>query len=554
MKRVKKYFIIGGLVIVSFASLNFANNYFEVAKNLDIMATLYKEVNTYYVDEVDPAKLMRTGIESMLESLDPYTNYISESEVEDYRFMTTGQYGGIGSTIGFKDDYVYITEPYEGSPAAKAGLKAGDKLLKVDGQDVKGKFTADVSKLLKGQPNTQVTVLLERVGTEKPISITITREEINVKDVPYFGMVNDNIGYIALQGFTQESGKEVREALQELKKNPNLKGIILDLRGNPGGLLHEAVNVSNVFIDKGKLVVNTKGKMKEWEKEYFTVNNPIDTSIKLAVLANRRSASASEIVSGVIQDYDRGVIIGQRTFGKGLVQTTRPLTYNSQLKITTAKYYIPSGRCIQALDYTNRNEDGSVGKVPDSLIKSFKTSSGRVVYDGGGIYPDFSTETSNFSNLAISLLQKRLIFDFATLYASKNASIPSARDFKVSDELYQEFKDFLKDKNYDYETKSEKLIKDYKDAAKDEKYFDAVAPEYQALFDKLMHDKNKDLEDFKEEIKELIRDEIVVRYYFRKGVIQAGFNTDPDVQKALMVLGNDTEYNNTLKGTKKATK
>ncbi len=546
LKKFKKHIIIGAVGIASFGSFAFVNSYFEISKNLDILTTLYREVNTYYVDDVDPAKFMRTGIEAMLETLDPYTNYISESEVEDYRFMTTGQYGGIGSTITQKGDQILIAEPYEGFPAATAGLRGGDILLEVDGKSVKGKTTADVSKVLKGQPNTQVKVLIRRMGEPKDFELLITRKEIQVKNVPYYGMIDDKTGYIRLQGFTQEAGKEVRDALVDLKKKNNLKSVILDLRENPGGLLHESVNIANVFIDKTKLVVNTKGKLKDSDKSYNTLDIPVDTEIPLVVLANSRSASASEIVSGVMQDYDRGVIIGQRTFGKGLVQTTRPLTYNAQLKITTAKYYIPSGRCIQALDYTNRNEDGSVGKVPDSLIKEFKTLNGRKVYDGGGIAPDFALEVQPLSNIAASLLVKRLLFDYATIYRSKNATIPSARKFQITDAIYDDFVAYLSDKEYDYTTKSEKALEEYKTAAEKEKYFDAIKADYESLKAKMMHDKKADLVKFKTEISELLCEEIVTRYYYQKGKIETTFNYDKEILKAVEVLNNTQLYKSTL--------
>ena len=364
MNKHKKYIVIGALGLSSVFTFSFVDNYFEMSKNLDIFTTLYKEVNTYYVDDIEPSKFMRTGIDAMLESLDPYTNYISEAETEDYRFQVTGQYGGIGATIGMRENEIMITEPYESFPAQKEDLRPGDILLEIDGKSMKGKTTSDVSKLLKGQPKTKVKLKIKREGTGELVK-EITREEIHVKNVPYFGMINENIGYIKLTGFTNDAGKEVKDALTELKKNDKLTSVILDVRGNPGGLLHESVNVVNVFVSKGQEVVSTKGKAKEWDKSYHTLGQVVDAEIPLVVLTSRSSASASEIVSGTIQDLDRGVIIGQRTFGKGLVQSTRPLTYNSQLKVTTAKYYIPSGRCIQALDYSHRNEDGSVGSVPD---------------------------------------------------------------------------------------------------------------------------------------------------------------------------------------------
>jgi carboxyl-terminal processing protease len=353
---------------------------------------------------------MKKAIDSMLESLDPYTNYIPESELEDYKYMTTGQYGGIGSLIRRKGDYIAISEPYEGFPAQKAGLQAGDLVLEVDGKSIKGKSTDDVSKLLKGSPNTPVKLLIQREGEVKPLTMIITREEIVIKNVPYSGLVSEGIGYIYLNQFTENASKNIRDAYQELKeKNPGLKGLVIDLRGNPGGLLNEAINMSNLFVAKGTEIVSTKAKVTEWQKSYKALNNPLDTSIHIAVLVSRGSASASEIVSGSIQDLDRGVIIGQRTFGKGLVQATKELSYNAKLKVTTAKYYIPSGRCIQALDYTHRNDDGSVGKVPDSLITEFKTKSGRKVYDGGGVNPDIRIKARIIPKICQSLESKNLV-------------------------------------------------------------------------------------------------------------------------------------------------
>jgi carboxyl-terminal processing protease len=438
--------------LFAFSPVN--TNYFEISKNLDIFATLYREVNAYYVDDVDAGKLMRKAIDEMLNSLDPYTNYISESEIEDYRFQMTGQYGGIGSQIGQKDDYIMITDPYEGYPAQKEDLRAGDLLLEVDGNVVRGKNSSDISKLLKGQPGTKVKLKIRRDGEGDLIKV-LTREEIHVKNVPYSGMINEHTGYIRLQSFTNDAGKEVRNALIELKKNTGLTSVILDVRGNPGGLLHESVNIVNVFVPQQTEIVSTKGKIKESDKTYKTLDQPVDTEIPLVVLTNRSSASASEIVSGSIQDLDRGVIIGTRTFGKGLVQNTRPLSYGTQVKITTAKYYTPSGRCIQALDYSHRNEDGSVGVVADSLKKEFKTKNGRKVYDGGGVAPDIIVEHKNYSKITESLLTKQLIFDFATRYRASHPSIASAKEFRLTDKDFEDFKQYITGKEYDYSTASE---------------------------------------------------------------------------------------------------
>ena len=375
-KKIKITILAISVFIASFLSVSFTDNYFEIAKNLDIFTSLYKELNTYYVDQTAHGKLMKKGIDAMLKSLDPYTTYIPESEIEDFRFMTTGQYGGIGALITKRGDYVFISEPYEGFPAHKAGLMAGDKILEINGVSAKGKTTEEVSKVLKGQPNTSVTLLMERKNQDKPFEVSFDREKVTVKSVPYSGFVAEGIGYIKLRSFTRDCSKDIKKALANLKKEQELKGLILDLRSNPGGLLNESVNIANIFVQRGEEVVSTKGKIKEWEKVYKAVNKAEDTQTPLVVLINQGSASASEIVSGVMQDLDRAVIIGNKSFGKGLVQQIRKLSYNTQLKVTIAKYYIPSGRCIQALDYSNRNKDGSVGEIPDSLKTAFKNKNG----------------------------------------------------------------------------------------------------------------------------------------------------------------------------------
>ena len=413
LRKFKLLFIailIGSYAIISYS---FVDSYFEVSKNLDIFATLFRELNIYYVDETNPGDLMKKGIDNMLESLDPYTNFIPESEIEDYRYMTTGSYGGIGALVRQMGDYVVISEPYEGFPAQKADLRAGDKILKVNDIDVKGKKTDDISKYLKGQASTSIKLLIEREGEKKPIEKIINREEIKIKSVSYSGMISKSVGYIKLTGFTENASGEVKDALLDLKKNPALKSIVFDLRGNPGGLLKEAIDIVNLFEDKGTEIVSTRGKVKDWDKIYKAVNNPVDLSVPMVVLVDRGSASASEIVSGSLQDLDRGVVIGQRSYGKGLVQQTRDLSYNAKLKVTVAKYYTPSGRCIQALDYSHRNEDGSVDKVADSLISAFKTKNGRIVYDGGGIAPDVAIEPQKYSSILGSLITKNLLFDFA---------------------------------------------------------------------------------------------------------------------------------------------
>jgi carboxyl-terminal processing protease len=547
MNKAKKIILGASIVIGSFTSLAFVDDYFEISKNLEIFTSAYRELNANYVDEVDPSKLMRTGIEAMLESLDPYTNFISESEVEDYRIMTTGQYGGVGASIFIRDKQVVVRETYEGFPAQKSGIRSGDVIIEIDDKSVQGKNTADVSKFLKGQAGSNVTLLIKRIGVEKPFKVQLKREDIQIENVPYYGMITSEIGIIQLKGFTQNASKEVKNALKELKKNSNLKAVILDLRGNPGGLLHEAVDISNIFVNKGELAVTTKGKSKDSEKKYLTINEPLDANIPIAVLTSSSSASASEIVSGVIQDLDRGVVIGQRTFGKGLVQTTRPLSYNSQMKITTAKYYIPSGRCIQALDYSHRNEDGSVGKIPDSLIKEFKTKAGRKVYDGGGVAPDFAVEVKKLSNITQNLISKHIIFDYANIYASKNNQIATSKNFKLTKAEYEEFMKYVQAQNFDYKTRSEKMLEEYKEVAIKEKYFDAVKQDYESLRAKLLSDKNADLLKFEAEIKDILEEEIVARYYYQKGRIEKSLTNDPEVNKAIEVLSNQQLYSNTLK-------
>ena len=548
MKKILWIFCVGILLLGTVAAGK--TDYFEVTKNLDIFATLYKELNSYYVDDVDPNELIQEGIDAMLESLDPYTNYISEAEMENYRFQTTGKYGGIGSLIQKQGDYVVISEPYKDYPADKAGMLAGDKLVEIDGQDVKGKNSSDVSELLKGEPGTSFDVKVLRLnkeGDEEEKILTITRDEVQIKNVPYFGMVDNEVGYIRLSNFTQKAGKEVEDALKELKEeNPNLAGVVLDVRGNPGGLLNESVNIVNVFIEKGQLVCSTKGKISDWDREFKTLNSPIDTDIPLAVLTSRGSASASEIVSGSIQDLDRGVVIGQKTFGKGLVQTTRPLTYNSSLKVTTAKYYIPSGRCIQAINYAERDEDGAVSKLPDSLKVAFQTNNGRTVYDGGGVDPDVAIDPEKLSDISIALIRKDLIFDYATVFKTKNESIAATRDFRFTDAQFEEFSEWLADKDYDYETDSEKLLEELEETSEEENYYDAIKDDLEAMKEKMHHDKKRDLEKQKEEIKMLLETELATRYYYRSGSIETSFKHDEELKEAINILKDKTRYEDIL--------
>ena len=459
--------------------------------------------------------------------------------------MTTGQYGGIGAIIGHRNGKNVIMMPYEGFPAHKSGLKIGDEILKVNDVDVTDKNTPDISQLLKGQANTNLNVTIKRYGVEKPIILDITREKITIDNVPYFGMVTDDIGYIKLSDFTTGAGKEVKKSLEQLKRDGAQK-IILDLRNNPGGLLNEAVNVSNIFIKQGSEVVSTKGKVTDWNKTYKALNHPTDIEIPVAVLTSRRSASAAEIVSGVIQDYDRGVLVGEKTFGKGLVQATRPLTYNSQLKITTAKYYIPSGRCIQAINYSQRNDNGSVGFIPDSLKSEFTTQNGRKVYDGGGVDPDHEIEPTVPAPITISLVAKGLIFEYALQYHFAHESILAARDFKLTKEEYEAFLDWLKDKEYDYTTKVEKTIESLTKYAKTEKYYDNIKTEIEDLQAKVMHNKEQDLKEFASQIKSILEKRIVDQYYLMRGNYEASFDDDVQVQSAIKILHDPEQYNGLL--------
>ena len=543
IKKITFWSIVGLISISSFA---FVSGYFEVSKNLDIFTSLFREVNIYYVDETKPGEMIEKAIDSMLEDLDPYTTYIPESDIEDFRFQTTGQYGGIGAMIRKKSDYVIIAEPYKGFPADKAGLRAGDKLLEIDGKSVKGKSTEDVSSVLKGQPGVEVNILIERPGTEKPIKKTLTREEVKVKSVPYKGMVDDGIAYVRLTRFTRNCSSEVEEAILELTNENDVKGLVLDLRGNPGGLLNESVSLCNLFIDKNQEVVSTKGKIKDWEKSYKTMKEPLYKDLPLAILINQSSASASEIVSGTIQDLDRGVILGKKSFGKGLVQQTRKLSYNSQLKVTVAKYYTPSGRCIQALDYTNKNEDGSVGKVADSLKTAFKTSNGRTVFDGGGVDPDIVIDQEVFPKIVGSLVSKQLIFDFATEFVLQNDSIEGPGVFKISDALYEDFVMFLSDKEYEYETNTEKKMAELIDKAEDE-YAD-FKEDLVVLQKKLQSYKEDDIHKYQSQVSELILSELMSRYYYQEGRVIASLADDNVLKEAILVLNDSDRYQAILSG------
>lgn len=549
-KRFLRIIILVSLSILiitgSVGLISFQNDDFKLVKSLEIYYTLFRELNMFYVDETDPEKLVDASINGMLEELDPYTTFIPESDQENFNFMTTGEYGGIGALIRRNGEYAIIAEPYMNFPAEKNGLKAGDTILYIDGESMKGKEINSISEKLKGTPGTTVKLILKRINVDKEFEKVLVREKININNVPYWGMLDNEIGYIRLANFTTDATKEVRHALNELEKENKLSGLIIDIRGNPGGLLIEAVDIASLFVDYGQEIVSTKGRVDQWNYVYKTRSTPIDTSIPLAILVNRGSASASEILAGSMQDLDRGVIIGQRTYGKGLVQTTRNLAYNSKLKVTTAKYYIPSGRCIQALDFSNRNEDGSVGHIPDSLISEFSTKNGRKVYDGGGILPDIETTPENLSQFAVSLYTQNIIFDYATLYASRQDSLPPVHEFNITDELYNDFENYVRRRNFTYSTKSEELLKKLIETARQEKYYDLARTEFANLETKLTHDNNKDLMHFRDEIASLLKQEIVSRYYYQWGSMEAAIENDNDISEAIDVLKDPQLYNSLL--------
>ncbi|MBK6266672.1 S41 family peptidase [Marivirga sp. S37H4] len=550
MNSNKKLLIaVFSIILISLFSfkIKLSDRYFEIIKNLDIFTTLYKELNTYYVDEINPTDLMEIGIEAMLESLDPYTNFIPEDRIEDYRIMSTGQYGGIGTAMGKFDGRNIVLMAFEGSPAEKAGIKIGDEIIAIDKVDIREKDTDEINTLLKGQIGTSLDVTVKRYGEKKPLKFTVDRARINVESVPYYGLIEEDIAYIRLTEFSSGAGSDVRRALIELK-DKGAKKVILDLRGNGGGLLNESIEVSNVFVPKGYEIVSTKGKIEEWNKSYTATKNPLDVNIPLVVLINNGSASASEIVSGVIQDYDRGVLVGQKSFGKGLVQATRPLSYNSQLKLTTAKYYIPSGRSIQAIDYSHRNEDGSIGQIPDSLKSPFKTKSGRVVYDGGGISPDSKVEDEGYAPITVQLIKNGFIFDFATTYYYKNQeNIPDPKTFEIPEQLFKEFTIWLENKNYHYYSDTERMLSKLKEQSKKDKFHEFIDDELANLEKEIQNHKSEDVQVFQEEIKSVLKEEIISRFHKRQGMIEASFESDIEVVHAVEILNNEIKYKELLK-------
>jgi len=543
------------LILLVFTAVN-ANaqtkkNNFEISKSLDIYNNVLRQLNLYYVDEINPAELNESAINAMLDGLDPYTVFIPESQIEDVRLMTTGEYGGIGSLIQYSDGKTMISEPYEGFPAAKAGLIPGDIFLEVNGIDVQGKNTSEVSELLKGTPGTKVTLKMQREGEKEPIVKELKREKIKIDNIPYSTVFDNGVGYAILSQFTKDCAKELKEVILDMKKKHELKGFILDLRGNGGGLLNEAVDIVNMFVPKNKLVVYQKGKVAENNYNHYTQHEPLDLDIPLVILVNEGSASASEIVSGSIQDFDRGVIVGQRTFGKGLVQNIFPMSYNTQIKVTVAHYYLPSNRCIQEIDYSKKSKKNVADTLAkaDTLGKAFHTANGRIVYEGHGIQPDVKIEPTMASTIATYLYAKNIFFKYANKFYREHKSIKSAKDFKITDDIYNDFMQFVKDEGFTFTSQSENEIKNLEKTAKLEGYLDDIQPILDQAVAKIEEEKAKDLVNNRKEIEELLQIEIVSRYYYQKGKIIATLDEDPELAKALEIILNQEEYNRILKGT-----
>ncbi len=549
MKKIQLFVFLVALLLPLGLFAQEKQNNFEIAKSLDIYNSLLRELNLNYVDEINPGELNETAIKAMLEGLDPYTVFIPESDIENAKFMTTGEYGGIGAIIQYDGEFTRISDPYEGWPAQKAGIIAGDAILEVNGVDCKKKNTQEVSNLLKGQPGTEVTLKLKRYGQEQPLEIKLKREKVKIDNIPYYKVFDNGIAYLSLSGFTRDAAKEVKEKFVEMKKGNELKGFVIDLRGNGGGLMNEAVDIVNLFIPKGKPVVSMKGKAATANSMHPTTNEPVDLEIPLAILVDGSSASASEIVAGAIQDYDRGVIIGQRTFGKGLVQNILPLSYNTQMKVTVAHYYIPSGRCIQEIDYSHKKDTAQMKK--DTLGKAFKTMGGRTVYEGHGITPDVKVSRDPYATVTAYLFGKNYIFDYANKFYSEHKSIAPAERFQIDEATYQDFMKFVKDKKFSYTTESEKAIEKLKKTAKEEGYLDKIKPQIDLLEKNLAAEKDNDLLNNRKDIEELLRSEIVGRYYYQKGRIVASLNDDPDLKRAFEILLNTNgkdEYHSILSG------
>jgi carboxyl-terminal processing protease len=552
---IKKHILIAGLFLMTVVGLKAQdNNNFKVAKSIEIFSGVMNQLNLNYVDTIHPVQLTQTAITDMLAKMDPYTVYVPEKDMSAFNLMLSGIYGGIGSMIQKQGDYVVITEPYEGFPAQKAGLKAGDKIIDINGKPAKGMSSLAVSKLLKGDPGSHFQLTIQHFGATKDTTLTLTREQIKIPNVPYFGIVGNDIGYIRLTQFSPNAANDVRNAFISLKENHNIKGVILDLRNNGGGLLNEAVKIANIFVKKGQTIVTTKGKLLSNNMDYKTPGPVLDRKIPLAILVNENTASASEIVSGSMQDLDRGVIIGQRTFGKGLVQNTVALPYGGKIKITIAKYYIPSGRCIQAIDYFDRGKNGGPVRVPDSLTHAFKTADGRVVRDGGGIKPDIVMKPDIFSQVSADLYAQNYIFDFANEFCLHHKSIAPPTQFRISDSTFNQFKKFVLNKGFNYKTETGSLIKRLQQSAKREDYFKALKPTLDSLSHELKVEKKQDIEKHKKQIEEMLRVEIATRYYYQKGKTASALINDDEISKAVKVLNDAGLYNSILSGKADNTK
>lgn len=541
------------MVLLFFPILSYAQekqNNFEISKSIDIYNNVLRYLNMNYVDEINPAELNETAINAMLKELDPYTVFIPESEIEDVRLLTMGEYGGIGAIIQYYDDNVHISEPYENFPAHKAGLLPGDAILEINGVNTEKKTVSEVSELLKGQPGSQLTLKIRREGEKNIITKTLTREKIKIDNIPYYTVLDGGIAYIILNQFTKDAAKELKEAFLKMKSANELKGVVIDLRGNGGGLLNEAIDIVNIFMPKNKLVVYTQGKTPDQNRNYYTKYEAEDTEIPLAILVNESSASASEIVSGSIQDFDRGVIVGQRTFGKGLVQNILPMTYNTQMKVTVSKYYIPSKRCIQEIDYSKKTKNDTLAKN-DTLGPEFKTANGRIVYEGHGIQPDVKIEPEILSTITVHLYAQNMIFKYANKFYREHKTIAPPEEFEITDEIYNDFVNFVEEQDFSYTSESEKDFEELIKTAKLEGYYDNIKEQLDVLEKELRSHKDNDLINNKEEISEILKMEIVGRYYFQKGKIISSLKDDPELNRAVEILldsNGENEYENILKG------
>lgn len=542
MKKFKKSLLVIAVPFLLLCSIAAGDHYFEITKHIDIFVSVYKEIDEQYVDELNHAKLMRKAIDGMLKELDPYTVFYSESEIEDYKFQQTGKYGGIGANVGRRDGRFTILEAYEGYSADKAGIQAGDVILSIDGKDISGKTVKSLSPYLKGEPNTELKMKVERMGVKDPLEFTLSRDEVEIANVTHAQMLDNGIGYVKFSNFRQGAANEVKTNLEKFKKE-GMESFILDLRGNPGGLLNEAVSLVNLFVERQKMVVTTKGRNENNNHPYTTRGAAYDKKLPVVVLIDEGSASASEIVSGALQDYDRAVVIGNTSFGKGLVQNILPLTYNTQVKVTISKYYIPSGRCIQRIDYAQKDEDGNPIEMPDSLKEEFTTANGRKVYDGAGIDPDIEIKNADVPEIVKGLNSQYMIFDFATKYKLEHEELPGTpSDFEVSEALFSEFKSFLTSEDFQFKSKTEKAIEKVMKVAKESNLDDNIATEIAAMENKLNAEKLKQIEDNKDFIKDKLRLEIVSRYYYKKGRAEAALSNDPDIEAAKEVLLNQSKY------------